>query len=144
MFSFLYHCQDIYQTWLYIWVTRRVSYKKQDPITLRENPCSFWWGCLCCSSFYFYVLSFLVCLYSVSCIPNVCCISALSIVTLLKLESLGPDIYGTCFFSRFNIFFYFMIFLRSLICPIYLAMSINRKGNLALKLKKFDWTLFNV
>jgi hypothetical protein len=24
MFSFLYHCRDIYQTWLYIWVTRRV------------------------------------------------------------------------------------------------------------------------
>ena len=28
MFSFLYHCQYLYQTWLYIWVTRRVSYKK--------------------------------------------------------------------------------------------------------------------
>jgi hypothetical protein len=29
MFSFLYHCQDFDRTWLYIWVTRRVSYKKQ-------------------------------------------------------------------------------------------------------------------
>ena len=23
MFSFLYHCEDFYQTWLHIWVTRR-------------------------------------------------------------------------------------------------------------------------
>ena len=40
MFSFLYHCRDIYQTWLYIWVTRRVSYKKQELPALRENPSS--------------------------------------------------------------------------------------------------------
>jgi hypothetical protein len=61
----------------------------------------------------------------------------------LETQELGPNMNGTCFFPWFHIFFYFMIFLRSLICPIYLAMSINRKGNLALKLKKFDWTLFN-
>ena len=30
MFSFLYHCLDVYQTWLYIWVTRRVSYKMHE------------------------------------------------------------------------------------------------------------------
>jgi hypothetical protein len=30
MFSFLYHCHDFYWTRLYIWVTRRVFYKKQD------------------------------------------------------------------------------------------------------------------
>jgi len=28
-FSFLYHYQDLYRSWLYIWVARRVSYKKQ-------------------------------------------------------------------------------------------------------------------
>jgi hypothetical protein len=32
MFSFLYHCQEFYQIWLYIWVTR---------LTLRENLSSF-------------------------------------------------------------------------------------------------------
>jgi hypothetical protein len=37
MFSFLYHCQDFYQTWLYIWVTQRVYYKKQEWLTLRDH-----------------------------------------------------------------------------------------------------------
>ena len=32
----LFHYQDFYQTWLYIWVTR-MSYKKQEPLTLREH-----------------------------------------------------------------------------------------------------------
>jgi hypothetical protein len=35
--SFLYHCQDLYRTWLYIWVTRRVYYKKQELLTLLEH-----------------------------------------------------------------------------------------------------------
>jgi hypothetical protein len=37
MFSFLYHCQDFYRTWLYIWVTWRVSYKKQELLALPEH-----------------------------------------------------------------------------------------------------------
>jgi hypothetical protein len=37
MFSFLYHCRDFYRTWLYIWVTRRVSYEKQELPTLRKH-----------------------------------------------------------------------------------------------------------
>ena len=37
MFPFLYHCRDFYRTWLYIWVTRRVSYKKQELPTLRKH-----------------------------------------------------------------------------------------------------------
>jgi len=40
MFSFLYHCQDFYRTWLYIWVTRSLSYKKNELFTLREYPSS--------------------------------------------------------------------------------------------------------
>ena len=28
IFVFRYHLQDAYRTWLYIWVIRRVSYKK--------------------------------------------------------------------------------------------------------------------
>ena len=37
MLSFLYHCHDFYRTWLYIWVTRRISYKKQELPTLRKH-----------------------------------------------------------------------------------------------------------
>ena len=50
--SLLYHCQYLYRTWLYIWVTRRVSYKKQDLLTLREqmsSPPVVWWGPWCSS-----------------------------------------------------------------------------------------------
>ena len=37
MFYFLYHYQDFDRTWLFIWVTRRVSYKKQELLTLHEH-----------------------------------------------------------------------------------------------------------
>ena len=50
--SFLYHCHNIYRTWLYIWVKRWVSFKKQELLTLREQPSVhpvFWWV-PCCSS----------------------------------------------------------------------------------------------
>jgi hypothetical protein len=42
-FSFLYHGQDFYRTWLYTWVTQRVSYKKQERLTIREHLCSVLW-----------------------------------------------------------------------------------------------------
>ena len=35
--SFLYHCQDFYRYLLYIWVTRLVSYKKQELLILQEH-----------------------------------------------------------------------------------------------------------
>ena len=34
-FSFLYHRQEFYRTWLYIWVARRVSYEEQELVTIR-------------------------------------------------------------------------------------------------------------
>jgi hypothetical protein len=37
MFSFLYHSQDFYQTWLYIRVPRRVSYIKEELFALPEH-----------------------------------------------------------------------------------------------------------
>jgi hypothetical protein len=37
MFSFLYHYQVLYRTWLYIWVTWRLSYKKKGLLTLRDH-----------------------------------------------------------------------------------------------------------
>jgi hypothetical protein len=62
--SFLYHCQDLYRTWLYIWVTQRVSYKKQVLLTFRKHR-SFFYGIrvvhlfsfLCCPLIFLYVLS---------------------------------------------------------------------------------------
>jgi hypothetical protein len=39
--SFLYHCQYFCRTCLYIWVTRRVSNKKQKLLTIREHMSSF-------------------------------------------------------------------------------------------------------
>jgi hypothetical protein len=69
MFSFLYHCQAIYRTWLYIWITRRVSFKKQELLTLCEHlnsPLVFWWGS-CCSSFQFFCVVLLyMCPYVLS------------------------------------------------------------------------------
>ena len=53
---------DLYRTWLYIWVTRRVSYKKQELLTLREHIRSLsllncWWDPYTCCSSWFFVLS---------------------------------------------------------------------------------------
>jgi hypothetical protein len=35
LWSVNYHCQDLYRTWLYTWITRRVSFKKL--LTLHEH-----------------------------------------------------------------------------------------------------------
>ena len=58
MFYLLYHCHAFYR----IWVTTRMSYKKQELLTLLEHlvsPPVFWWG-PCCSSFQFFVLSYYI------------------------------------------------------------------------------------
>jgi hypothetical protein len=62
MFSFLYHCQDFYRIWLYIWVKRRVSYKKQELLTLHEHLTS---------SLVFLVCSVLL-IFSVFCVVLLC------------------------------------------------------------------------
>jgi hypothetical protein len=49
MFSFLYHCQYFYRSWLSIWVTRRVFFGR----ICVAHFASF----LCCSIMCFYVLS---------------------------------------------------------------------------------------
>jgi len=54
MFSFLYHRQDFYRSWLSIWVTRQVSYKKQELLTLHKHLSSTpFFGGICCSFFIF-------------------------------------------------------------------------------------------
>jgi hypothetical protein len=69
MFSSLYHYQDFYRAWLYIWVTRRVSYKKQELLSLREHMSPPSVGvrvahlsnlCVCCSIMCLYVLIFVL------------------------------------------------------------------------------------
>jgi hypothetical protein len=83
-FSFLYHFQDFYQTWLYLWVTQMVLYEKQELLTLREQLCSppVFGGVRCAHLFYFSVLCLLfVCLRIVSCVPNVASVSALIRIT---------------------------------------------------------------
>ena len=62
--SLRYHCQYLYRTWLYIWVTRRVSNKKQDLLALREHMSSppvvrdaHLFSGLCCPIICLYVLS---------------------------------------------------------------------------------------
>jgi len=56
--SFLYHCQDLYRTWLYIWVTQLVSYKKQVLLTFRKHR-SFFMG----SVLFIFLVSCVVLLY---------------------------------------------------------------------------------
>ena len=75
-FSFLYHCQYFYQTWLYIWATQWVSYMKQELCTLHEHlshPPVFGGlrvthlsSFLCC---YFHLLVSLLCL-----VPRLLCL----------------------------------------------------------------------
>ena len=79
-FSFLYHRQFFYRTWLYTWVTWWVSFKKQELLTRREHldsPLVF--GGVRVAhlfSFLWYVLFFcFVCLGSVSCVPNITIVS---------------------------------------------------------------------
>ena len=70
MFSFLYHSQDFYWTWLCIWVTRRVSYKKQELRTLREHlssPLVFLVGSVLLIFLVFYVVLFCVFTFWVPC-----------------------------------------------------------------------------
>jgi hypothetical protein len=62
MFSFLYHCQDFYRTWLYIWVTRRLSYKKQELLTLCEHMSSVGSSLLIFFVFYVVLLCVITCL----------------------------------------------------------------------------------
>jgi hypothetical protein len=60
----------------------RVSYKKQELLTLRQHLMllpGFWWG-PCCSIFLVFCFLCFVCLLSVSCVPNAVSVSGLSIL----------------------------------------------------------------
>jgi len=59
MFSFPYHYQDFKRTWLYIWITRRLSYNKQELLSLCEHmssPQVFWWSVLLIFQFFVVVI----------------------------------------------------------------------------------------
>jgi hypothetical protein len=73
---FLLSLSILYGTWLYIWVTRRVSYKKQERLTLSGHLSSLFTSCflvgsvlpifysffffVCCPRICFYVLNFVL------------------------------------------------------------------------------------
>ena len=63
------HCQDFYRSLLYLWVTRRVSYKKQEQLTSREHlssPTVFFGGVRIAHLFSF-LCCLIVCLYIPCC-----------------------------------------------------------------------------
>jgi hypothetical protein len=71
-------------------LTRWVSDKKQELPSLRDHMSSlpsFWW-CLCCLSFYFSVMSFLLgffmFVFALGFVPNVVCNCELSIPDFFK------------------------------------------------------------
>ena len=71
-------------------LTRWVSDKKQELPSLRDHMSSllsFWWG-LCCLSFYFFVMSFLLgffmFVFALGFVPNVVCNCELSIPDFFK------------------------------------------------------------
>jgi hypothetical protein len=70
-FSFLYHRQYFYWTWLYIWATRWVSYKKQELLPHREHLEFVLVVSVLVIVFVFCVALCFVCLRLVSCLHNV-------------------------------------------------------------------------
>ena len=85
LFSFLYHWQDFYQTWL--WVKQSVLYMKQELITLQYH---LWDFCLV-GSVLLILLGFCVvqvlfiCLCSVSCVQLCPCLWSLCSVSCVQL-----------------------------------------------------------
>ena len=79
--SFLYHYQDVYWTWMYIWVIRLMSYQKQELLSLWEHPGSppppSWFMVLLN---FFSFLRCVICFRPVSCVSNGASVSGLSIL----------------------------------------------------------------
>ena len=64
------HCQDFYRTLPYLWVTRRVSYKKQEQLTRREHlssPTVFFFGGVRIAHLFSFLCCLIVCLYIPCC-----------------------------------------------------------------------------
>jgi hypothetical protein len=120
MFSFLYHCHDFYRTRLYTWVTRRVSYKKQELLTL----------CM-------HLISFLV--RSVLFIFVVFCVVLLCVLTFMFVGVLMFYLCYLCLFVHcgvqhilcyvFALFFFVLLSMLSvsLECPFLIAPSVFSK-----------------
>jgi len=83
IFPLFYHCQYFSRTCLYIWVTRRVCYKKQKFRILPENLCSspVFDGIRVTHLFSFVCCVFcFVCLQPVSCVLNVASVFGMCIL----------------------------------------------------------------
>jgi hypothetical protein len=89
-FSFLYHRQYFYWTWLYIWATRWVSYKKQELLPHRAHLDFVLVVSVLVIVFVFCVVLCFVCLRLVSCLHNV---QSLWIVHSWLPPSVFSDVY---------------------------------------------------
>ena len=116
--------KDFYRTWLYIWATRRVSYKKKEHLTLIEHLSSppvfgrvrvaHLSSALCCPIMCLYVLSSVLwCPLRFPSLPPVVCRMAHILSTLFVL----------CFCFVFLRLVYPMSPV-SLDCPFFLALSV--------------------
>jgi hypothetical protein len=117
MFSFLYHYQDVYQTWLYTWVTRRVSYKKQKQLTLREHlssPPALLVGSVLLIFLVFCVVLLYMCLFALG--PVLWCPLWFPHKTMFG-SSLPPVV---C--RRTHVFFTLFVFACVMWCPTHIVL----------------------
>ena len=117
MFSFLYHYQDVYQTWLYTWVTRRVSYKKQKQLTLREHlssPPALLVGSVLLI-FLVFVLSYYICVFS---LWAPCC----DVRYDFRIKQCSVRPYRQLFVGGLMSFFTLFVFACVMWCPTHIVL----------------------
>jgi hypothetical protein len=102
------HCQDFYRTWLYLWVTRRVFYKKQDLLILHPR---YFVGV--CFSNFFCVVLLPVFMFWVPC----CDIRYDFRIKTMFGSSLPP---GVC--RRAHILFTLFVFVCVKLCPTHIVL----------------------
>jgi hypothetical protein len=116
MFSYLYHCLDLYRIWLYKWATLCVSYKKQELFILREHLISL--RILCVGSVLLIVLVFCAVLLCVYTFWVTCCDARyhFSLKTMFS-SSLPPVV---C--RREHVLFALFVFVCVWLCPTHIVL----------------------
>ena len=123
MFTSLYHCHDSFQTWLYIWVKRRGSYKKQVLLTCREHmslPQVYWWvrynefaPGLLVGPYYWVCSRFIVGSVLLSLLPVYCWVRVAEVAPGLLV---GPCCWGCSRFIGGSVLLIFLVFCVVLLC----------------------------
>jgi hypothetical protein len=109
-----------------------VSYKKQELLTLREllsSPRVFWWG-PCCSPFWFFVLSYYMCVFTFW--VTISAYKRLYLQLFVRgvmsyLRCLCLFVYSgvqhvLCFFLFFFLRLVYPMFSVSLVCPFFISL----------------------